>query len=338
MTNIQTLTSLLETAWQHRQSFLQQMHQESTDCYRLFHGSVEGFMGLTVDRYGNNLLIQSFHQSLSADEINTISDFYQKVISNVNNHFYHNRSKDAESKQRQCLIGNSLQTQISEAGLHYYCDMQHSGQDPLLFLDFRAARRKVRQISHNKSVLNCFSFSCGIGIAAAAGQASRVHNVDFSSSALSAGEKSLALNALDQAQTQFIKEDYFLAVRQMAGLSLPVRQQRGMKGIKRYPQQSFDLVVLDPPRWSKSRFGTVDLIRDYNSVFKPALLATKPQGQILCTNNVAQVDKQIWLDNIQRCCEKNAYKINRIEFIDVDEDFPSFDNNTPLKQVLLSFN
>ncbi len=338
MANMKTLSSLLETAWNNRQAFLHQMDLEQTDCFRLFHGSVEGFMGLTIDRYGKNLLIQSFHEHLTDDQIHTISRFYQQHIREINNHFYHDRSKNSHVKSRQCLMGDFTQPDITEAGLQYFCDMQHPGQDPLLFLDFRAARRKIRQISHNKQVLNCFSFSCGIGIAAAAGGAKHTTNIDFSASALAAGEKSLRLNALDADQTQFIKEDYFLAVRQMAGLSVPIRQHRGMKGIRHYPKNAFDVVVLDPPRWAKSRYGTVDLIRDYNSVFKPALLATKPQGQILCTNNVAQVDKDIWLDNIQRCCEKNNYKINQMEFIEVDEDFPSFDNNTPLKQVLLHFN
>ena len=327
---------LLKNALSKRQHFLSVMNDEDTNAYRLFHGSVEGDMGLTVDRYGDNLLIQSFHTPLESAAVNAIADFFQAQLATINSVFYHDRSRGSQ-QNRGCVRGSGDAHYIREAGIKYFCDMSHSGQDPLLFLDFRAARRLIRKLSPSKTLLNTFSFSCGIGISAAVGNASHVTNVDFASSALAAGKKSLQANDLNADIVDFIHEDYFLATRQMAGLSIPVRQRRGVKGVKRYSKQSFDIVVLDPPRWAKSKYGTVDLIRDYNSVFKPALLATKPGGQLFCTNNVAKVDQQEWLDGLQRCCDKNDRAISRIDTVAVDEDFPSYDNNHPLKQALITF-
>ncbi|NRB39286.1 MAG: class I SAM-dependent methyltransferase [Pseudomonadales bacterium] len=326
----------LEQAFDKRALFLAQMQQQQTDCYRLFHGSVEGIMGLTIDRYASNLLIQSFHTPISPQTLIDIYTFYFQHKPEIKNVFYHNRAKGTK-QSRQCIVGDAKSTVITENGIRYFSDMRHAGQDPLLFLDFRHARRLIKSISQHKTVLNTFSFSCGIGIAAASAGASKVVNVDFAISALDAGKKSLLENQLDTEKTQFIHEDYFLAIRQMAGLSIPVRQKRGIKGLKQYPKQDFDIVVLDPPRWAKSKFGTVDLVRDYNSVFKPALLTTRPGGQLFCTNNVAQVDQQQWIDGISRCCEKNKRPITDLKLISVDEDFPTFDDNHPLKQALITF-
>ena len=59
----------LRAAFDRRRPLLDQLHQQGTDCYRLFHGSQEGAAGLTVDRYGPQLMVQSFHQTLAADAL-----------------------------------------------------------------------------------------------------------------------------------------------------------------------------------------------------------------------------------------------------------------------------
>ena len=59
------LKELLEKAWNNRQSLFQQAEQEGGDCYRVFHGTVEGIQGLSIDCYGTKLLVQSFHHSIS---------------------------------------------------------------------------------------------------------------------------------------------------------------------------------------------------------------------------------------------------------------------------------
>src|SRR3546814_17173289 len=64
-----SLNQALRAARDQRQDLLGQLHQQGTDCYRLFHGSQEGAPGLTVDRYGPQLLVQSFHQSLERDAL-----------------------------------------------------------------------------------------------------------------------------------------------------------------------------------------------------------------------------------------------------------------------------
>jgi 23S rRNA (cytosine1962-C5)-methyltransferase len=94
--------------------------------------------------------------------------------------------------------------------------------------------------------------------------------------------------------------------------------------------------VLDPPRFAKGPFGTVDVVRDYPSLFKPALLALAPGGAILATNHVPTVTAADWHDVLRRCADKAGRPLRALQPIEVDADFPSFDRNPPLKMVLAS--
>lgn len=67
-----SLDQALRAALAARENLLAELHAQGTDCYRLFHGSQEGAPGLTVDRYGPQLLVQSFHQPLEANDLHSI--------------------------------------------------------------------------------------------------------------------------------------------------------------------------------------------------------------------------------------------------------------------------
>ena len=90
-------------------------------------------------------------------------------------------------------------------------------------------------------------------------------------------------------------------------------------------------MVLDPPTFSKGPFGAVDLVRDYQGLFKPALMATSPGGAILATNHVSTVDMEDWLESLRRCATKAGRPLVDIEVITPDPDFPSPDGKHPLK-------
>jgi 23S rRNA (cytosine1962-C5)-methyltransferase len=160
-------------------------------------------------------------------------------------------------------------------------------------------------------------------------------NVDFSSFALTAGQKNAELNNVTDV-CEFVQSDAFPALRQLAGL--PIGGRRNQK-LPKYPKlrvTQFDLVFLDPPRFAKSAFGIVDLVNDYQGLFKPAVLTTKVGGKIVCCNNVAKVDRQAWYDSLVRCVEKQGRKVTATQWLDCHPDFPAFDDNHPLKIVVLT--
>lgn len=185
------------------------------------------------------------------------------------------------------------QETFSELGLSYHWQALRAGGDPSLFLDFRPVRRLLAAEAAGKDVLNLFSYTCGAGVAALAGGAASVVNVDHSAAYLAAGKRNTALNAAAwEGRTptvENIAQDFYTAARQMAGIGIKGRASRGRRNASfpKLPRRDFDLVVLDPPTLTKSAFGAVDIVNDYASLAKPALLCTRPGGGTLVATNHA---------------------------------------------------
>lgn len=332
------LNSLLATAFEQRQDLLAQLEAENTNAYRLFHGSAENCPGLTVDRYNDLLLVQSFHQSLSAEERRDISAFYATKIPGLTA-VYNDRS---QANSRICnplppdeLLAAQQQRVFSEIGVRYLVQGRHGGQDPWLFLDMRAGRRRIMQEAAGKSVLNLFAYTCGIGVAAAKAGAAHVVNVDFAESNINVGKENARLNDLP-IRPRFVLSDAFAAMRQLAGIGQPkVVRRKNMPDFPKLEARAFDLVFLDPPRYAKSAFGVVDIVNDYAALMKLALLCTHEGGTLICCNNAAQLSREVWTDQLQRCASKVGRTIREIEWIAPEADFPSPDGQPPLKIALL---
>jgi 23S rRNA (cytosine1962-C5)-methyltransferase len=333
-----TLNSVLASALKSREALLQQLHAEQTDAYRVFHGTAEGQPGLSVDRYGDLLLVQSFHEPLEATQLNELIAFYAQALPGLTV-VYNDRSQPnsriSNALSADELAVASIQHEAQELGVKYCIQGRHEGQDPWLFLDMRAGRRRVMQEAAGKSVLNLFAYTCGVGIAAAKAGARHVVNVDFSDTNLAIGKSNAQINELP-IRVRFVKSDAFPAMRQLAGIGQAqiVRGKR-MPAFPKLEKHAFDLVFLDPPRYAKSLFGVVDLVNDYSALFKPALLCTAEGGTLICCNNVAQVTRESWIDQLERSARKAGRPIREMEWITPEADFPSTDGQPPLKIALL---
>ena len=333
-----SLNQALRAALDHRQDLLAELHQQGTDCYRLFHGSQEGAGGLTIDRYGPQLLVQSFHESLERDALLQLHDTINQHLDLNTLLVYNDRSRGnsridrddsvyrAEDAALEDLIGH-------EWGLNYRVRGRHAGQDPLLFLDLRNARGWVKDHSAGKSVLNLFAYTCGVGLCAAAGGAREVCNLDFAEGNLAVGRENGLLNP-QLPKMQFIQSDYFAAIRQLAGLPI-IQRRHKLPSYPRLEQRQYDLILLDPPAWAKSAFGTVDLLRDYQSLLKPALLTTAENGVLICCNNLAKVSMDDWREQVLRCAEKAGRPVRDWQVLTPGSDFPSLDQQPPLKTLIL---
>jgi len=333
------LVPLLATAFAARIDLLSRLHAENTDAYRLFHGTVEGSPGLTVDRYGDLLLVQSFHHPLTPEDLAALEGYYLGVLPGLTL-VYNDRSRASSRIINELppeqLAAAQLPRQAHEMGVTYLIQARHEGQDPWLFLDLRAGRRYVMQHARDKSLLNLFAYTCGVGTAAGKAGARFVMNIDFAESSLNVGKANARLNEL-QYRPRFVKSDAFAALRQLSGIGQPERVRgKRMPPFPRLDAQQFDMVFLDPPRYAKSPFGVVDLVVDYPALFKPALLCTAEGGTLVCCNNVAEVDRDAWLDQLQRSARKAGRPIREVEWILPEADFPSLDGKPPLKMVALA--
>jgi 23S rRNA (cytosine1962-C5)-methyltransferase len=336
-----SLNQALRVALDQRQSLLVELHAQGTDCYRLFHGSQEGVSGLTIDRYGPQLLVQSFHHSLDREALLAAHAQINSYLGVDTQLVYNDRSQGNSRVDRSDPVYKAddaaLEDQVGhEWGLNYRVRGRHAGQDPLLFLDLRNARGWVKDHSAGKSVLNLFAYTCGVGLSAAAGGAKEVCNLDFAEGNLAVGRENGLLNPQLKAM-EFFQSDYFPAIRQLAGLPIAARRGHKLPDYPRLDQRQYDLVLLDPPAWAKSAFGTVDLLRDYQSLLKPAVLATAEDGVLICCNNLAKVTLEDWREQVLRCATKTGRPVRDCQVLTPGADFPSMDQQPPLKTLILQF-
>lgn len=325
--NDTALRDLLEQARSRRATLTEQLRAEGTDSYRLFHGGAEGLPGLTIDRYGELTLAQTFREPLSPNQLSMMLERYGEFF------VYNHRGSREEMFARHQPSPQALDPVIaSELGLRYWIWARHKGIDPHLFLDLRMGRRWIREWAKGKTVLNLFAYSCGLGQVAAASGAIEVWNVDFSASALEVGKKNLDLNQLSHHAVRFIQEDYFPVIWQLANMG--VKGKRARRPFLKIAPKQFDLVLLDPPGRAKGPFHSVDLVHDYQSLFKPAWLVTAPGGVLMATNNVGSVNQDDFEETLARCAKKCGKPIASFERLTPDSDFPSHDDRPALKVVL----
>lgn len=314
--------AVLDAALARRAGILAALHREDTTCYRLVHGVAEGSPGLTIDRYGPILLIQTWRDPIPLELLPAIEERVAAAVGERSSAVWNHRVRPIAFDRWHPVV--TPEAPIGrELGIRYDVRPRHRGQDPLLFLDLRVVRRRILAEARGRSVLNLFAYTCGVGICAARAGASSVVNVDFAESALEVGRRNAALNGVE---AEFLQSDALAAVRQLAGLA--AGRVRAMTPLR---PRSFDVVVLDPPAWSTGRYGAVDVVRDYPSLFKPALLATGPGGVVVATNHVARVDRDGWFEALDRCARKAGRPLATIEALSPEDDFPSFDTDSPLK-------
>ena len=325
---------------------MSRLEEEKTNCYRLLHGTQEGAPGVTLDRYGDLALLQSFHAPIVDEAVAVVRRVLDEFVPDLD--LVYNDRSEAGSRVRNRLIEAARVAAesdriVSEHGVRFHVKARHRGHDPWLFLDLRTTRRAVMDEmdemgeAEGKSVLNLFAYTCGVGVAAAVAGARRVLNVDFAESSLAVGTANAALNDVSERTTELVS-DLFPAVRQLAGIRQPpIVRGRRLPKFPRLEPESFDLVFLDPPTFAKSPFGVVDLVRDYQSLLKPALGTVASGGVLYCTCHVASVEEEEWHIRLRRCAAKHGRPIRSLDVIRPGEDFPSLDARPPLKVARLAF-
>ncbi|MBV9357042.1 MAG: class I SAM-dependent rRNA methyltransferase, partial [Chloroflexi bacterium] len=220
-------------------------------AYRLLNGAGDGVAsGATADRYGDVLLV-------SAERPDTADDVARALAVRLAPRAVYARTRprmasrltDAERRKlvpERPLLGEPVEREVaSEHGVKYEI-RPRAGLSPGLFLDMREVRRWVRGVASGRSVLNVFAYTCGFGVVACLGGASRVLNVDASRPYLHWGQANYELNGLAPDARDFVYGDAFDWLGRLAR-----RQER------------FSLVILDPPSFGSTRVGTFAAEHDY---------------------------------------------------------------------------
>jgi 23S rRNA (cytosine1962-C5)-methyltransferase len=319
-----TLAASIADALARRRELLAELAAEGTDCVRLFHGATEGHPGLAIDRYGPVLLTQSWGIPIDEARRETIVRAIDLDLAPAFVERGRGGARVGDDPRLASAIGREL-------GLAYDVRPFHDGHDPLLFLDLRALRRCVKATARDRTVLNLFAYTCGLGVAAAAGGARDVVNVDFAASALAIGRANGERNGV---RFETIEENVIPVLRQLAGL--PVKGRGGRRPYTRVAPRTFDLVLLDPPRWATTPFGAIDVERDYPSLLRPAMRCVAPNGRLAATNHVPTVSRDTFEHTLRRSAEKEERTIAALDWLVPEADFPSPDGQPPLKMAIVS--
>jgi 23S rRNA (cytosine1962-C5)-methyltransferase len=252
------------------QALSQNLPSEQTS--RLFHGRgglFDGWEQVNIEVYPPVLWVIIYQQIDEEPLLELLAEIKLNASAWQLQHIYVQR-RFLASNPVEIFMGDDslLETdfKVDEAGLQYWVNLgknQNSG----LFLDMCDGRTWVREFSENKAVLNLFSYTCSLGIAAAAGNARTVVNVDMAKAAIKRGQQNLALNELGARSVSFIAQDIFKMVKKI--------NQKG----------PFDLLIADPPSFQSRSF---DVRKDYQKLlekFKPSLAADATL--MLCLNSPA---------------------------------------------------
>ena len=165
---------------------------------------------------------------------------------------------------------------INEDGRKFYVDI-YNGHKSGFYCDQRESRTAVQNIAAGKRVLNLFSYTGGFGVAAALGGASEVTNVDSSAPALEMAEKNLILNNIDPAQYRNIEADCFSFLRKCRG-----------------EKESFDLIVLDPPKLVDSMKNMHKGCRAYKDAMLQAFYLLKRGGMLFTFSCSGLVTRELF--------------------------------------------
>ena len=237
--------------------------QQNT-AYRLINAESDGLPGVVVDRYGAWLVMQclttgaEFHKQLIADLLLEKTDckgVYERSDVSV-------RKKEGLSETTGLLAGEMPPASIDivEEGRHFRVDVLQ-GHKTGFYLDQRDNRSMLVTYAKDKSVLNCFSYSGGFGIAALQGGAKQVNNIDASQSALDLGQQALELNGFAADRVENICGDVFQLLRRY-----------------RDEGRQFDVIVLDPPKFAENRNQLNKAARGYKDINLLGFKLLKPGG------------------------------------------------------------
>ncbi|HEU0189077.1 MAG TPA: class I SAM-dependent rRNA methyltransferase [Gallionella sp.] len=234
---------------------------------RLIHGESDGLPGLVVDQYGDALVMQI--GSAGAERWrDTCADILQELCNPVC--IYERSDSDSRTLEglelRNGVLRGALpeSVEVIENGLRFKVDVA-AGQKTGFYLDQRDNRALTETLAKDKDVLNCFCYTGGFSLYALRGGAKSVLSIDASGDALRIAEENRARNGLDAARAEWQEADVFQALRKL-----------------RDQGRSFDLIILDPPKFAPTAAFAEKAARGYKDINLLGFKLLRPGG-LLCT-------------------------------------------------------
>ena len=314
-------------ALRHGSTLKDASRQNANGALRLVHGEADRLPGFIVDRYGDTLVAQV----LSAGIERWRDLLADSLIEQTGCARIYERS-DAEVRQ---LEGLPLRTgamrgdapavplEIVEHGLRYAVDVI-GGQKTGFYLDQRDNSRRIRELASGRDVLNCFCYTGGFSLSALASGAPSVVSVDSSGSALELARRNTRDNGFDASRAEWIEADVFRYLRDA-----------------RSQGRSFDLIVLDPPKFAPTEKHAPAAARAYKDINLNALKLLRPGGLLATFSCSGGVSAELFQKIVAGAAADAAVSATLLERFHAAPDHPvllEFPEGEYLKGLLLRRN
>ncbi len=281
---------------------------------RMIFGEADGFPGLTVDKYNDILVTQIatigldlrkdiiFKAMLEAfKEANqTISAIYER--NDVNSRAldglelykgYYYTVEDFDLNQKETII--------TENGVKYYVDYV-DGQKTGYFLDQRFNRELVGKIAKNKKVLDCFTHTGSFGLNCAINGASKVVSVDVSPLAIEQSKRNAKLNNLED-KVEYVRADVF-------------------DYLDKVKKREYDLIILDPPAFTKSRSTIMAAFNGYKRINSKAMSLLGKGGYLVTCSCSHFMNEDLFVKMLLEAAKENNMVLKQISYTQQGKDHP----------------
>ena len=281
---------------------------QASDAYRLIHAESDGLPGLIVDRYAELLVLQSLTAGTEFWK-DTIAEL---LLEETGLHTIYERS-DADVRELEGLhpivgiLRGTIpisQITIEENNLKFNLNLE-SGHKTGFYLDQRQNRLRVRELAKGRDVLDCFCYTGGFTVNALEGGAKSVVAVDASAEALLLGRDNLALNGQQAESVEWCEGDVFQVLRKF-----------------RDESRSFNLIVLDPPKFAPTAAQAKKAARGYKDINLLAFKLLRAGGILVTFSCSGGVDVALFQKIIASAALDAGVEAQLVEHLSQASDHP----------------
>ncbi|MGD9678518.1 MAG: class I SAM-dependent rRNA methyltransferase [Vulcanibacillus sp.] len=281
-----------------------------TTAFRVFNGEGDGIGGITIDYFDGYYLINWYSKGIYGFKdhiLNSINDLidYKAV--------YQKRRFDYEGKSLEeddFVTGErgNFPIIVKENGVIFSIYL-NDGPMVGLFLDQREVRKKLRdKYAAGKNVLNTFSYTGVFSVYAVLGGARKTTSVDLANRSLNKTKEQFSINNIDYNAQDIIVDDVFNYFKYAIKKNL-----------------KFDLLILDPPSFARSKKHTFSVAKDYVNLLKEGIVLTEDNGVIIASTNYSNIDMNKFKTFIDKAFKDLNGKYEIVEEFSLPEDFKVID-------------
>lgn len=294
-----SLRPLLDQSIASRRTFCESSHE---GAFRLFNGFYEGFPDLALDIYGRTLVIYDHAEQPRIEFIQEVANHVRASLKWLRACLV--KSRFGNTRREQCgilLFGDEPDRKIKEHSVWFALELTMN-RDASFYLDTRNLRKWILENLRGKSVLNTFAYTGSLGVAALAGGATKVIQTDLNRQFLNLAKDSYSLNGFPIHKSDFIAQDFFPAVARLKS-----------------DRQFFDCVIIDPPFFSTTERGKVDLVHESARLINKIRPLINDGGTLIAINNAVFLSGRDYMRTLEDLCKDGYLSIR--ELIPVPEDF-----------------